>query len=186
MSIAPSVSGIGNVGTDDDEAALVTSLIRDDTMIVLVSNIPTSVTGGITSYVGLLVDLLRRHRLNVRLIAYNPAFARSEEHRARSPLAKLLHALFFFSAIGTIVALRAKYSRVIVHSHSASFCLLVAWWSRLFGCRGIHTFHSPPQPAGSWILRTLASSLDGIVHVSNGSSRRYSAVSTLQNSRRIV
>jgi len=186
MSMTPSVFGIGNVGTDDDEAALATSLIRDDTMIVLVSNIPTSVTGGITSYVGLLADLLRRHRLNVRLIAYNPAFARSEEHQARSPLARLLHALFFFSAIGTIVALRVKYSRVIVHSHSASFCLLVAWWSRLFGCRGIHTFHSPPPQEGSWILRNLAPSLDGIVHVSKASSRRYSEVHRVRNSRTIV
>ncbi len=186
MSMTPSVSGIGDVVTGDEEAALAMSLIRDDTVIVLVSNIPTSVTGGITSYVGLLVELLRRHRLNVRLIAYTPTFAKSEENRARSPLAKLLHVLFVFSAIGTVVAVRAKYSRVIVHSHSASFCLLVAWWSRLFGCRGIHTFHSPPPPEGSWILRNLAPSLDGVVHVSTANSRRYSEVHRVQNSRTIV
>lgn len=115
--------------------------------IVLVTNYYIPTLGGITTYVRSLARILKERGYEVPVIAF-PAWFSKREDAIRSKLVyRVVHELavtvFVMIVLGKILGLRLAGKRVIVHTHSASFCLEAGVLARLFGARVIHTFHSP-------------------------------------------
>jgi glycosyltransferase involved in cell wall biosynthesis len=150
--------------------------------ILLVSNVAIPVTGGISTYLFQLKDELTRQGFDVSLIAYPTSLVRWEARRPRNPLRKLAHLSFAASVLLRVLAWRIARRSVIVHSHGASFCLLVSYVARWMGCVGAHTFHSPlnyPSIAIQW----FGPRLDALIYVSEETQRLYETVNHLYHDR---
>jgi glycosyltransferase involved in cell wall biosynthesis len=75
-------------------------------------------------------------------------------------------AYFILSTLLRLRGLRHPNEQLVVHSHSASYCLLVAIVAKFMGAAvGIHTFHSPLM-RNSLPLRLLTPKADACVFVS--------------------
>lgn len=128
--------------------------------------------------------------MDVRVFAMPEVFTRLDEaNRGRVAWWRTIH-LLFVAAFTTytcarIFRLRSRNPRLIVHSHSASYCLLVSALSRAWGCRGIHTFHSPidaPNP----VLRFLALKVDTVIFVSQSLESLYRSYGVRPSNVRII
>jgi len=137
------------------------------------------VIGGVSSYVAQLAAALRP-ALSVRVLAYPAPLVRLESGGRRNPLRYFLHGLFILYAVAAVVRMRGRHRRLVVHSHSATFCLLVAWVGKALGATGVHTLHSPPR-GPSWILRRLGPSLDGVAFVSPALRDAYIQATEIRN-----
>jgi len=137
------------------------------------------VIGGVSSYVAQLAAALRP-ALSVRVLAYPAPLVRLESGGRRNPLRYFLHGLFILYAVAAAVRMRGRHRRLVVHSHSATFCLLVAWVGKALGATGVHTLHSPPR-GPSWILRRLGPSLDGVAFVSPALRDAYIQATEIRN-----
>lgn len=160
-------------------------LAGSDTVVLLVSNNPAVITGGVSAYVWVLKDLLSSVGIRVVELAYPAGLVRLEARQGLGLPFKILHTAFAAFAAATALILRIRYPRVLVHSHSASFCLLAAWMARHLGCAAIHTFHSPTTRR-SWVFERLTNRMDAVVHVSRANEHMYADVSRAENSRTLI
>lgn len=120
---------------------------RSKPTIFIVTNFYFPTIGGISTYVSVLANELKRRGYGVEIRTYPLGMVRKEERIAGRMPYRLIHelmvALFNVYLIAGILALRLRGRRVIVHSQSASFCLGVGVNARILGASTIHTFHSP-------------------------------------------
>lgn len=136
--------------------------------ILMVSNVYLPTVGGISTYIRDLSRTLIRNGEEVRIIAFPvklsgaPRFVRWIFY-----LGFIVHVLF----VAGILRLGGK--TLVVHSHSASFCLVAAALCRkVLGCRAIHTFHSPmerPSPT----LNCFVPKVDAVAYVADATRRLY-------------
>jgi glycosyltransferase involved in cell wall biosynthesis len=140
--------------------------------VLLVTNVFRPVTGGVTTYLAGLRDELSSIGFDVSLMAYPARLVRREAVRRHSPFRKLSHLAFAAACLLKVAAWRLRGDPVLVHSHGASFCLLVAYFSRWMGAVGLHTFHSPlTHPSRT--LQWFAPRLDALLYVSEETRRLY-------------
>jgi glycosyltransferase involved in cell wall biosynthesis len=152
--------------------------------LLLVTNVYRPVVGGISTYLANMAEGLRG-RYDVRVVAYPAALVRLEASGHPSPLRYLNHILFAFLVAARVLLLRARGRRPIVHSHSASFCLLGAFLAMQLGARAVHTFHSPPT-RNSLIIRWLSPRVDALVFVSPALRHLYSEVTGAHNAYEVI
>jgi glycosyltransferase involved in cell wall biosynthesis len=130
-------------------------------VVVHVTNCWYPMVGGITTTVAGLVAAAERHlNTQTRVIAY-PAGVHTWVVRPSWPLARrAVHAgvvaTVIARALGVSAWQRIQARQVVVHSHSAAFCMVAAALATLFGCRAVHTvsssvFDQPPRPG--WATR---------------------------------
>ena len=152
------------------------------TTLFLVTNVYRPIVGGISSYVGQLEKVMTT-RASPRVYAYPGLLVGFEARtRPRVRLPRPFHVAFGVYVILAVAAERLRGRRVIVHSHSATFCLLVGSIARLFGARAVHTLHSPLSYR-SLTLEWLASRLDAVVFVSPATRENYEDMSGTWNDR---
>jgi glycosyltransferase involved in cell wall biosynthesis len=146
----------------------------------MVTNAYTPRIGGITGYISTLVKGLEVHGFECEILCMPEPFNRlDEKNRTRRIWWRSIH-LLFAGAFATWSLFRiarrcVSGSRPIVHSHSASYCLLVAVLARVLGCKALHTFHSPIG-SGTRLLRLFAKRLDTVVFVSRSMLADYDSV----------
>jgi glycosyltransferase involved in cell wall biosynthesis/peptidoglycan/xylan/chitin deacetylase (PgdA/CDA1 family) len=150
--------------------------------VALVTNVFRPVTGGVTTYLAGLRDELASQGFNVVLMAYPTPFVRREATHPHSPFRKFRHLAFAAACLLRIATWRLRGTPVIVHSHGASFCLLVSYFSRWMGAVGLHTFHSP-LTYPSRTLQWFAPWLDALLFVSDETKRLYEESSLLFHDR---
>ena len=132
--------------------------------LLLVANVGPPVIGGISSYVTNLAEAVRSE-FDVRVLTYPAGLVYLEARGRRNPIRFLFHGLFVLGGVFAVLRMRARHPRLVVHSHSAAFCLLVAVAGKALGATAVHTLHSPPR-GPSWILRRLGPTLDAVAFVS--------------------
>jgi glycosyltransferase involved in cell wall biosynthesis len=115
--------------------------------VITITNYYYPNVGGITTYVETLRKGLVNRGYENRIVCYPLFFRRVENsisNRKLWYLFRYIHiALFVLASELILIRSRLASGRVMVHTHSANFCLVVGVLSRLYGCRTIHTFHSP-------------------------------------------
>ena len=144
--------------------------MKHDFRVLLVTNAYFPRIGGITEYLELLVGGLGGLGIPTEVLAMPEEFNRlDEEARGFKIWWRTIHLVFVGAfalyAIGRIAKALRKPGPLIVHSHSASYCLVVGLIAKMLGSHAIHTFHSPLSEA-SPLLRVAASRLDALVFVS--------------------
>ncbi len=136
--------------------------------ILLVSNVYFPVIGGISVYVRDLHEELVEKGYEAPIVSFSPLL----RHLPR------FMRWFFYLAFIIKVVTRASFARlqghsVIVHSHSANFCLVAAVIAKkLSGCSAVHTFHSPLVERSNSLERFVPY-LDRVVYVSHAHQHLY-------------
>ena len=151
-------------------------------MVLLISNVAAPVIGGISTYLTTLQSGLAGMGIPSRLLALSPAqISRYAHFRRRWPArAYFMLTIGWLALRGVLWALwyRLCGYRVVVHSHSANYCLVIAALLRCLGCRAIHTFHSPLRRRCPYLMR-FAPRLDATVYVSEYQRESYRAIAPL-------
>lgn len=153
--------------------------------VLLVTNVYKPHIGGITNYVANLEKTLQGWT-SPRVVAYPSRLVDFEDMHPGSVWRLAFHAGFVLRVFLAAVWCRLRKQRVIVHSHSASFCLAAAALCGMVGAASVHTFHSPPPVRRSLIIERLAPRLDGLVYVSQDLRERYESSLEPRNSNVIV
>ncbi|MFX0205717.1 MAG: glycosyltransferase family 4 protein [Candidatus Hodarchaeota archaeon] len=121
--------------------------------ITIVTNVYLPAIGGITNYIKGLVEVLQHRGHEVHVIAFPMYIAQREDKIANRIIRRIVHELLVFAftlvALSRIFALKFDRKPLFLHSHSASFCLGIAIFARLFGVKSLHTFHSPIESCSS-------------------------------------
>lgn len=136
--------------------------------VLMVTNVYYPVIGGISTYVHDLAKAIENDGGWVGILSFPQALSRSP---------RLLRWFFYlgFIVYATAVAalLRLRRQPLVVHSHSASFCLTAGAAIRFFlGCRAIHTFHSPLERP-SRALNVFVTRVDAVVYVAEATRQLY-------------
>lgn len=151
---------------------------RSKPTIFIVTNFYYPTIGGISTYVNVLANELKRRGFDVGIHTFPLSIVRREERIGGRKSHRLAHelmvALFTVYLIADILALRFRGRRVIVHSQSASFCLGVGVFARILGASTIHTFHSPINRC-SLRLKVLLPFAEELVYVSEEHRQMYSS-----------
>jgi len=120
---------------------------KDRPVITIVTNVYLPAIGGITNYIKGLVEVLQRRSHKVHVIAFPMYLAQREDKIANRIIRRIIHELlviaFTFLALFKILTLKFNRKPLILHSHSASFCLGIAILAKIFSIKSLHTFHSP-------------------------------------------
>ena len=143
----------------------------DGVHVAIVTNAYAPRIGGITAYLGDLAQGLMAERIPTRVFSMPEVFNRVDEPQlGRRGWRRTVHLVFVgFFVLKTLLLLlsvRLRSEHTIVHSHSASYCLLICLFAKAMGCVGLHTFHSP-LTGDSLILRRLVPKADACVFVSS-------------------
>lgn len=134
------------------------------TVVLLVTNVYAPHIGGITSYVSNLVRGLGE-RFEAKVVAYPNLFVEFEERFPRSKARFLSHGVFVAAVLVVALSKRLRGRQVVLHSHSAAFCMLPGILARPFGVRTVHTIHSPlARP--SRLIEALTPRLDALIFAS--------------------
>lgn len=161
----------------------------NDGVVINVTNYYYPTIGGISTYVHSLKIGLLKKRFNTEVIQFPEKFRSLEKKQINRYLKELLHFFFiiFFILYAELFILRLRLmtKNVIINSHSASFCLLIAVISKLFGCKAVHTFHSPTNKK-SMLLHSLSPYADALVFVSNDLRNQYREISNVRNRREFI
>lgn len=161
-------------------------LVRDDkpVTVFLVTNVFLPDIGGISTYVSILERGLRTSYAT-RVFAYPSSLTVLEAKGAPKVLRALLHGLFILRVACALVAARIAKKTVIVHSHSAAFCLMTSYLGTLLGASAVHTFHSP-LGRRSWVVANLAPHLDATIFVSPALRDQYQRVNGSRNALEVI
>ncbi len=136
--------------------------------ILLITNNYFPNQGGITTYLNNLNEGLNSKH-NIRSSVIKVDYSNYSNKAVR-------YLFFLFSLI--YIVLFGVYNkilgfRVIVHSHSANYCLLFSYITKkTFSNIALHTFHSPINKS-DFILKNFTHKLDSIGYVSNHTKQLY-------------
>ena len=149
-------------------------------LVVLVSSVSRGIIGGILEYLKPLQRLLPQHQIAVRTFLY-PRTLNLMESRGLPKFARIwLHLAFVLLCLLRIARLARRHRQVLVHSHGASYALLVGFLARIMGRPALHTFHSA-NSRRSTTLRLVGRRLDGLVFASESLEKEYKASSGVAN-----
>lgn len=142
--------------------------LRSPKYVLMVTNVYFPVIGGISTYVRDLADGLVDKGFKVRILIFPVKCL--QLHRF---IRWIIYLWFIAFILLRVFLLRMKGIVPVVHSHSASFCLLSAVTTKwLFGCKAMHTFHSPLDRK-SWVLEKFTPFLDQVIYVSRATRELY-------------
>ncbi len=146
---------------------------KKDYTVIMVTNVYFPVLGGISTYIHSLSQSLTKMGVKVRIVAYPSMLARRDSKGSGMRLlSKIMHVLFIFYSQLVIMRYRLTTRKVIVHSHSANFCLMVSAASKRLNCKAVHTFHSPPHGCDPKIEKA-APKMDLLLFVSEPTKKLY-------------
>jgi len=150
--------------------------LKSENKVITITNFYYPYVGGITSYVETLKKGLVNSNYKNEIICY-PFFFRKIENSIRSRAVWIIFRyifilLFIISAEIIIIKNRFAHKKLIVHTHSANFCLVVGVLSKFIGCRTLHTFHSPIDRNFKHLEKFLTRT-DAVVFVSDEHKKLY-------------
>jgi len=153
--------------------------VTQEFRVLIVTNAYSPRIGGISAYLENLVRGLEGRGIRTSVSAMPESFNRLDEAAKGHALWWRTIHLFFVAAfviksVGSIIGLRLEGSSLIVHSHSASYCLVVGLVAKLLGSTAVHTFHSPLEKPSA-VLQTFAARCDALVFVSQALFELYAA-----------
>jgi len=158
--------------------------------VLIVTNAYAPRIGGISRYLSDLVSGLEKRGVSIEVSATPESFNRLDEGAKGSVLWwRSIHLLFVttfvMQSLRVILRLRKMGTPLIVHSHSASFCLVSGVISKLLGSSSVHTFHSPLDRPSA-LLRALAPKSDALVFVSRALQDLYEGLGVRAAEIRII
>ena len=120
---------------------------RPSRIVIHVTNCWYPMVGGITTTVARLTETTEKHlEVPTKVIAYPARVHEWVQRPGFRPVRRLAHALTVGLVLGRTVAAvvrhRLRREKVVVHSHSAAFCLVAGALSTLLGGRAVHTVSS--------------------------------------------
>ncbi|UCH89383.1 MAG: glycosyltransferase family 4 protein [Thermoplasmata archaeon] len=152
--------------------------------VIMVTNKYFPTIGGISTYIESLVTGLEKENFKTELICFPIKFDKWEAKISNKRARKLIHyifTLFFISfAEWKIFKSRLTNRNLIVHSHSANYCLFIGLISRTFGCKTLHTYHSPIERSYKH-LEYLSPKVGAIIFVSKETQMLYQSMSNIDN-----
>lgn len=142
--------------------------LRNPKYVLNITNVYFPVIGGISTYVRDLANGLVDKSFKVEILVFPVKCL--QLHRF---IRWIIYLWFIAFILLRVFLLRMKRIIPVVHSHSASFCLVTAVMSKwLFGVKAFHTFHSPLEKR-SWVLRKFTPFLDRVIYVSSATRELY-------------
>ncbi len=160
-----------------------------DLYIVMLTNLYYPTVGGITTYVDVLNSSLKKEGYKSSIITYPQGIMKFESKLGRGIIYYLLHvlvlSLFIPYALLRILVIRIRNKNVVVHGHSANFCLFGAVLSKAFGCKAVHTFHSPVNK-GNYLIRRFSPKLNGLIYVSRPTQELYEKHTQASNANIVI
>jgi glycosyltransferase involved in cell wall biosynthesis len=152
--------------------------------VIAFTNFYFPTIGGISTYIYSLHNELTEKGIDTKIVQFPLKFRKLENTFKNKYLKKIVHVLFVvaFIAYAELIILRYKITqrRVIVHSHSAGFCLVASALSKVFGTKVVHTFHSPSTKR-SRVLEYFSPMVDAITFVSKATQEQYQKHSKIKN-----
>tara|TARA_B110000902_G_C14289677_1_gene580331 strand:- start:3692 stop:4768 length:1077 start_codon:yes stop_codon:yes gene_type:complete len=149
--------------------------------IIIVTNNYFPNEGGITTYLNFLnlglnsLPQISSSVLKIDYSKYSNTIIRY--YLLTISLINLVITGFYYKIIGY---------NVIIHSHSANYCLLFSYISkRLFANKALHTFHSPIDKP-DFILKKFTHKLDKVGYVSNQTKELYKKLETPDNKNEFI
>jgi len=120
---------------------------RTSRIVIHVTNCWYPMVGGITTTVARLTETTEKHlEVPTRVIAYPARVHEWVQSPGFRSVRRLVHGLTVGLVLGRTVAAvvrhRLRGEQVVVHSHSAAFCLVAGALSTLLGGRAVHTVSS--------------------------------------------
>jgi len=152
--------------------------------VIAITNFYFPTIGGISTYIYSLHNELTEKGIATKIVQFPLNFRKLENRLKNKYLKKMSHVLFVvaFIAHTELLILRYKITqrRVIVHSHSAGFCLVASALSKVVGTKVVHTFHSP-STGRSRVLECFSPMVDAITFVSKATQEQYQKHSKIKN-----
>ena len=152
--------------------------------VIAITNFYFPTIGGISTYIYSLHNELIKKGIDTKIVQFPSKFRKLENASKNKYLKKMVHVLFvvIFITYAELLILRYKITqkRVVVHSHSAGFCLVASALSKVLGTKALHTFHSP-SIGSSRILEYFSSMVDALVFVSKATQEQYQKHSKIKN-----
>ena len=155
-----------------------------DKFVIAITNYYFPTVGGISTYICTLHSKLTEMGINNKIVKFPEMFRKIENLFKNKHFKKLIHAQFvivFVIYTELLILLhRITRRRVVVHSHSAGFCLVASALSKMLGTKTVHTFHSP-STSRSRILEYFSTMVDALIFVSNATQEQYQKHSKIKN-----
>lgn len=152
--------------------------------VIIITNFYFPTVGGISTYISSLLEPLNKEEHYTRVIQFPTYFRKIENLISNKLLHNIAHfffvLIFIFYAEIVILVRKIEYRKLIVHSHSSSFCLIISTLTKMFGTKTIHTFHSP-STGRSRILEYFSPLVDAMVFVSKATQEQYQTHSKIKN-----
>jgi glycosyltransferase involved in cell wall biosynthesis len=152
--------------------------------VIAVTNFYFPTIGGISTYIHSLHNELIKKGIDTKIVQFPLKFRKLENALKNKYLKKTVHVSFVvaFIAYTELLILRYKITqrRIVVHSHSASFCLVASALSKVLGTKVVHTFHSP-STSSSRILEYFSPMVDALIFVSKATQEQYQKHSKIKN-----
>ena len=150
--------------------------------ILMVTNYYFPTIGGISVYISSLALSLHED-YHIKIISFPNKF-RVIENQLNGFVKNIVHFLFvliFILYSEIIISInKIAHKKIIVHSHSAGFCLIISALSKIIGAKAVHTFHSPINKK-SLMLKYFSPLVDALVFVSNTTQEEYQIKSNVSN-----
>lgn len=152
-------------------------MLDKDYFIITITNYYFPTLGGISTYIHSLCIGLNKKGVCNKVIQFPVKFRNIEDiFYGKKYLKKAIHVILviiFLAYVEILILIyKIRKRKIIIHSHSASFCLLISVISKIFFTKTLHTFHSPIE-SRSFILEYFASMVDALVFVSKATKNQY-------------
>lgn len=164
-------------------------MARSKTKVIMITNYYFPTIGGISTNIESIVSGLNKKGIDTGIKVYPLAFRRFEQ-RSKSKLWKGLMRRFFlifFIINAELSILKSRFGTrtLIVHTHSAGFCLFIGILSKAFGCRAVHTYHSPIDKSFK-NLEKLSPATDAVIFVSDEARKLYETYIKIDNDEIVI
>lgn len=153
--------------------------------IVLITSVSRGILGGVIQYISAIEHGLSGSGVPFESITYPRVLNLMEGRKLPRLLRIPLHLFFVGYCLLRVLQARDRYSRVVVHTHGASWALLVGVLARAFGAPAVHTFHSLIQRR-SYALKALSPRVDALVFVSKALRDSLEEQSRVRNERMLI
>jgi len=136
--------------------------------VAIITNNYFPTIGGITTYINNLKVGLEERGAKV-LILKGPATQRKVVYLFRW----LFYSHFVLMSLIKILFMKMKNKNIIVHSHSANYCLLLSFLAKaILKKKAVHTFHTPIAKHYE-SLKILTPKIDELIYVSHATKALY-------------
>jgi len=158
--------------------------------VLLITNAYAPRIGGISGYLKELVRGLGSQGVQTEISAMPENFNQLDEAaRASKMWWRTIHlifvAAFVIQSVRLVVRLKRDGIPLVVHTHSASYCMLIGVLAKILGSSTAHTFHSPlDKPSAS--LAFLLPRPDAVIFVSEALRGQFASLGLLAKNVAII